>query len=302
MVKKTLFLFLFFFSFVQAQFAQQTKMIFNKTEDIEKGRELQNLLDNKQLDSLWNLMSDNFKQAVNGIDNFKQLSLSLESKLGAKLNILDEASFREAGAVSYYEISRFENAPSLTYKWVWQDSIIVGLSITPTPEAAESQYNNYQTKTELSLPFEENWYTAWGGDEAYLNKHIQSSNQKFAFDFLKAENGEVLKNGQRSENSDFYAFGAKILVPGKGVVVKVLDTVQDNILGKVNEKVPPGNHVVIDHQNGEYSFLAHFKQGSIKVKEGDKVEAGDLLGLAGNSGRSDVPHLHYHLQTQIEYN
>ncbi|NJX17260.1 M23 family metallopeptidase, partial [Tamlana crocina] len=44
------------------------------------------------------------------------------------------------------------------------------------------------------------------------------------------------------------------------------------------------------------------KEGSIEVQEGDEVEAGDFLGLAGNSGRSDVPHLHYHLQTGKAYN
>lgn len=302
MVKKNLFLFLIFLTLSQLLFAQQTDFVFNEVEDIEKGRKLQNLLKTKQLDSIYNSMSEDFQQAIKGIVNFKELSYSLEPKLGKKINILDEASFDEAGIVSYYEISRFENMPSVTFKWVWKDSTILGLSINPTPEPAESQYQHYQTKTELYLPFEGSWYTAWGGNEAYLNKHVQSSNQRFAFDFLKANDGKLLKGDKRQENSDFYSYGAKISAPGKGVVVTVLDTVHDNNLGQINEKVPPGNHVVIDHQNGEYSFLAHFKKGSIKVQEGDKVQAGDLIGLAGNSGRSDVPHLHYHLQTEIGYN
>jgi hypothetical protein len=56
-----------------------------------------------------------------------------------------------------------------------------------------------------------------------------------------------------------------------------------------------GNHVVIDHGNGLYSFYAHLQKGSIKVKVGDKVQAGDELGLLGNTGNSSAPHMHFHI-------
>ena len=59
---------------------------------------------------------------------------------------------------------------------------------------------------------------------------------------------------------------------------------------------PVGNHVVIDH-GGEFSFLAHLRQGSVSVKAGDRVSAGQPLGRCGNSGNTTMPHLHYHLQT-----
>jgi len=57
-----------------------------------------------------------------------------------------------------------------------------------------------------------------------------------------------------------------------------------------------GNCVIIQHSKDEVSLLAHFKQGSIVVKPGDKVKRGELLGQCGNSGNSSEPHLHYHLQ------
>ena len=301
MIKKIILLTVFT-AFSNSLFAQEMTIKFNRIDDLKKGRELQNLLDRNKADSIYNMLSDEFKKKIQGKDNFVNLSNSLEPQLGKEISLLEEASFNEAGMVTYYQISRYEKIPSVTKKWVWNGSTIVGLSISPTPKPAETDKEFYKTKTDLWLPFEETWYTAWGGDQAYLNKHVQSLNQKFAFDFLKTENVEVLKNGKWSDNSDFYTFGAKILSPGKGVIVKVVDTVQDNVLGKINEKIPPGNHIVIDHENGEFSFLAHFKRGTIKVKEGDRVEPGDFLGLAGNSGRSEVPHLHYHLQTGRDYN
>jgi murein DD-endopeptidase MepM/ murein hydrolase activator NlpD len=51
----------------------------------------------------------------------------------------------------------------------------------------------------------------------------------------------------------------------------------------------------LDHGNGEYSHLVHLKKGSLRVKKGDKVKQGDVLALVGNSGLSNVPHLHYEL-------
>ena len=60
---------------------------------------------------------------------------------------------------------------------------------------------------------------------------------------------------------------------------------------------PCGNHVVLDLGNEEYLFIAHLQTGSVKVKPGDHVKAGDAMGLCGNSGNSSEPHLHIHLQT-----
>ena len=66
--------------------------------------------------------------------------------------------------------------------------------------------------------------------------------------------------------------------------------------GAMNAAQRAGNHVILDHGTGEWSLLAHFKRGSLRVKPGQTVAAGDTLGLCGNSGNSSEPHLHYHLQ------
>jgi murein DD-endopeptidase MepM/ murein hydrolase activator NlpD len=58
----------------------------------------------------------------------------------------------------------------------------------------------------------------------------------------------------------------------------------------------PGNTVIIKTSNNEYLFFAHFKRHSIKVKQGQKIQLGDLLGLCGNSGNTAEPHLHFHIQ------
>lgn len=47
--------------------------------------------------------------------------------------------------------------------------------------------------------------------------------------------------------------------------------------------------------SGEYSITAHFRQGSIAVREGDRVRKGDPLGQAGNSGNSSEPPIHFQI-------
>ena len=79
------------------------------------------------------------------------------------------------------------------------------------------------------------------------------------------------------------------------------DEIEDNAPGVMNPRRPLGNHVILDHRNGEFSVLAHLHQGSLTVKTGDRVKAGQVLGTCGNSGNSSEPHLHYHLQNSPEF-
>lgn len=54
-----------------------------------------------------------------------------------------------------------------------------------------------------------------------------------------------------------------------------------------------GNGIVIDHGNGWQTQYSHLRQGSIGVKPGQQVAAGDRLGLIGMSGNAEFPHLHF---------
>jgi murein DD-endopeptidase MepM/ murein hydrolase activator NlpD len=107
--------------------------------------------------------------------------------------------------------------------------------------------------------------------------------------------------GEGRANEDYHCWGLPIVAPAAGTVVGMRDDMADNVPGRMDASVPPGNHVVLDHGDDEYSFLAHLQQGSVRVQVGDVVASGDTLGLCGNSGNSSEPHLHYHLQTTPDF-
>lgn len=73
--------------------------------------------------------------------------------------------------------------------------------------------------------------------------------------------------------------GQKVIAPADGVVAAT------------GEYFFNGNTVMIDHGHGIISMLCHLS--AIKVKKGDVVKQGDIIGLVGKTGRVTGPHLHW---------
>jgi hypothetical protein len=57
-----------------------------------------------------------------------------------------------------------------------------------------------------------------------------------------------------------------------------------------------GNGVVVKVARGQYAHYCHLQPGSVRVEAGDRVRTGAKLGLFGNSGNTDGPHLHFGIQ------
>jgi len=64
---------------------------------------------------------------------------------------------------------------------------------------------------------------------------------------------------------------------------------------RINAETIAGNYVIIDIGNDLYALSGHLIPNSLKVNIGDKVKKGQVIGLLGNSGNSDLPHLHFQL-------
>ncbi|EGF93201.1 peptidase family M23 family protein [Asticcacaulis biprosthecium C19] len=93
------------------------------------------------------------------------------------------------------------------------------------------------------------------------------------------------------------ARGVAVLAVADGVVAGVRDGAPDWEVGAYNQAAVPsdracGNRVVVVHGNGWHTQYCHMRQGSIAVKDGQKVKAGDKLALVGQAGWAAFPHLH----------
>lgn len=53
-----------------------------------------------------------------------------------------------------------------------------------------------------------------------------------------------------------------------------------------------GQYIILKHTDGSTSLYAHLSLNSAKFKQGDKVNAGDIIALSGNTGLGTKPHLH----------
>ena len=126
------------------------------------------------------------------------------------------------------------------------------------------------------------------------------ADQTWALDLVPV--GKVAKQGkgESRSNSDYPCYGVPVLADAPGVIVIAVDGIPENVPGgPKNGYDQHGNYVVIDHQNGEYSLMAHLIPGSLKVRPGTFVQAGQELGRCGNSGLSDFPHIHWQVMDNM---
>ena len=150
---------------------------------------------------------------------------------------------------------------------------------------------SYGQSTLLSLPFDGPWYVVQGNSG--IVSHLKGTKGEFSWDFIIQKDGRQA-HGESSVNENHYCWGQEVLAPAPGKVVKVLETLEDHDPYMPN---PPdvGNHVYIDHENGEISLLYHLQKNSAIVDAGQRVERGQAIGLCGDTGISMFPYLHFQL-------
>ncbi len=151
----------------------------------------------------------------------------------------------------------------------------------------------------LLVPFAEGvWWVCQGGGRG-INHHVGHPRQRGAVDLIATcSTGSRRSYGPaaRSRLETYAAYGAQLLAPCTGSVLRAVDGLPDEPVGNPSPDVNPfGNHVVID-TGRELVLLAHLRPGSVRVATGDRVAAGRPIGEVGNSGNSTEPHLHLHAE------
>lgn len=171
-------------------------------------------------------------------------------------------------------------------------------------------------RTAFRFPMDGVAYVGWA--PSLHSGHRLVAAQEFALDIARLGPDGKTHTGDGQTFSDYIAYGDDVLAAADGRVIAAVDGEPEDATllqrpGETDEAYTKrhqagqagraarglgglgGNHVVLDHGNGEYSFYAHLKPGSVAVKPGDVVKAGQRLGALGSSGNSTEPHLHFHV-------
>jgi hypothetical protein len=178
-----------------------------------------------------------------------------------------------------------------------------------TSEALLGQRPPPLASINLAMPLEGNdLAVANGGSTLLINAHQDTldlsiprhrlwQGQSYAADFVALRRFGFTANGLQPTSPAHYAiFGRSIKAPCTGRIVRLHDGRPDMFVPEVDPNVMEGNYVAL--RCGEYDvMMAHMKRGSIRVRVGENVAVGTIIGQVGNSGQSSEPHLHINAQT-----
>ncbi|NPA35004.1 MAG: M23 family metallopeptidase [Chlorobi bacterium] len=156
---------------------------------------------------------------------------------------------------------------------------------------------NHPECVDVPAPLHDGKYVViQGGSTVALNYHGFVEEQRFALDIVKMKWGWRASGIFPPENDRYYVWEDSVFSVCNGTVIKVVDSLPDQnpSLTRFDSINPAGNHVIVTCDKGFNLLYAHFRQGSIAVKENDTISKGAFLGLVGNSGNSTEPHLHIH--------
>jgi len=121
--------------------------------------------------------------------------------------------------------------------------------------------------------------------------------QRFAVDWELLDKDRRIYFGPREKPESYAIFGKPAIAVADATVASVTDGLPEQTPGNfptdISLDAADGNAVILDLGDHRYCMYAHMQAGSIRVRPGDKVRRGQLLGLVGNSGNSVAPHLHF---------
>ena len=130
------------------------------------------------------------------------------------------------------------------------------------------------------------------GQTCYIQQYLDHDPSPAATDFTC---GPLVYDGHSGtdiavETRAQMQAGVAVLSSAPGTVKGRRDGVADFAPYRPNQEC--GNGVVIDHGGGWETQYCHMRQGSVLVQVGDAVDTGTPLGMIGQSGQADFPHVH----------
>jgi len=122
---------------------------------------------------------------------------------------------------------------------------------------------------------------------------------RFAVDWVGADKHGAVTHGNPDRPADAMGYGAEVLAGADATVAAMRDGMNesDSIQGNPAHALGDGagNYVVLQVAPDRYAFYEHLRPGSVRVRTGERVRKGDVIGALGFSGDTTGPHLHLHV-------
>lgn len=248
---------------------------------------------------------DENKKNGNPLVSFDSLQLKTMVKIFGEDLQDDYLSIRGGQSAVVYVEAKMDKGMAfpdkIAHRVVTEDNSLEGAEI-----------RTHATKLQVFTPPVEgsDWIAADGPGNSVDNHHRRGNiilggravnSRRFAIDWKKVKDS-ISFSGDPKNVRSYFCYGEKIFAVADGTIISAKDGLPDNIPGHGKEFHPavpltfenlPGNHIVIDLGNGHYAYYMHMQPGSLRVKTGDHVRKGQLLGNIGNSGDAREPHLHF---------
>ena len=122
---------------------------------------------------------------------------------------------------------------------------------------------------------------------------------RFAIDWVRVDAAGRIAKGDADRTDAALGYGAPVLAVADGIVAAVRDDVPESPTISANPAHTlddaAGNHIALEIGPGRFAIYEHLKPGSLRVRPGDRVRRGAVLGGLGFTGDSTGPHLHFHI-------
>ncbi|MEV4684007.1 M23 family metallopeptidase [Streptomyces kurssanovii] len=204
-------------------------------------------------------------------------------------------------------------------RWVWSPALLsLAILVVALVRARRTRREHPREAVEVGVPVRGRWSALNSPADRTPSHGTHGYGQTYAID-LVAEPAEGARPGFKvlwpvvRRSRDFPAFGEPLFAVADATVVHAEDRQRDHLSRNsllavlylmiveasfrdiLGVRKIFGNHVVLDLGDGVFAAYAHLRRGSLTVRPGDRVRAGQPIARCGNSGNSSEPHLHFQL-------
>ncbi len=277
-------------------------LLLSQTPSLETGRAHAQALYTRDVNTLMRDAGPGLKKQFATPEALGQFIDKVRGNFGDEFRVMGESMVSRGGLTVYRRAAGFTWwARGVEVEFGYDSTGHLALiNAQPSVNAVPSPHADEEPQTALRLPFAGVWNVLWGGRTWEDNRHAAVCDQRYALDLLIFRGPQTF-TGDPLKNESYFVWGAPVLAPADGTVVSIENRIADNVPTQILLNTIYGNHVVIDHGHGEFSLLGHLQNGSVTVKPGQRVIAGQPIAKTGNSGMSTEPHLHYQLMDHADW-